>query len=81
MRYVGSNKWLLLRDPEDPIAHVHSCTECYDDFPCEEECTLEPDLELDDGTPRGAFSKCDRCEPREPEPTPVWVNPDQLWLF
>lgn len=45
--------------------HVHSCPHCYEHVPCDETCAVEPDLTLDDGTPRGAFVVCSTCEPNE----------------
>jgi hypothetical protein len=56
--------WTILLDPEGtgPVSHVHSCPECYEYVPCTMACALEPDLELDDGTPCGAHCICDRCE-------------------
>lgn len=44
-----------------PGAHVHACPECYENKPCAFTCTVEPDLALDDGTPRGAHVTCDDC--------------------
>lgn len=86
MRYEGTpNFWkrLVPPDPDKPVPHLHACPECYEDYPCELDCTLEPDLEREDGTPAGGYFKCDRCDPRDPEPAPVeiWINPDQLSLF
>lgn len=42
--------------------HVHTCTVCYEHAPCAETCSIEPDLTLDDGTLRGAYSVCAACE-------------------
>lgn len=41
--------------------HVHSCPICYENVPCTDVCSVEPDLTLDDGTLRGAFLACNRC--------------------
>ncbi len=65
----------------DPVPHVHSCPECYDNFHCTSRCTLEPDLE-DEGVPRGAFIGCPTCQAKweavenallagEPRPEPA----------
>jgi len=54
--------WHFLLDAEDPVPHVHACPECYEHVPCDDpRCTLEPDLELDDGTPAGSHMVCDAC--------------------
>lgn len=53
--------WHLLLDPENPIPHVHACPECYEHVPCTMACALEPDLELDDGTPAGSHMVCGGC--------------------
>lgn len=42
--------------------HVHSCPVCYENVPCEETCSCEEDLTLDDGTLRGAYVTCADCE-------------------
>lgn len=65
-RYGNTRAWDYIRDPDDvlPIPHVHACPECYEYVPCEMECALEPDLELDDGTPCGAHCVCDACRNR-----------------
>ncbi len=41
--------------------HVHSCPTCYEHIPCEMSCSVESDLELDDGTLRGAYVECSEC--------------------
>lgn len=62
-RYGNDRPWDFIRDPDDvePIPHVHPCPECYEYVPCSMDCALEPDLELDDGTPSGSHCICDRC--------------------
>lgn len=73
----GSTVWRLLLEDEwgDNIPHVHGCPECYEHVPCSMACTLEPDLELDDGTPSGGYFVCKSCsgeiEPPE-EPKAPW---------
>lgn len=58
-RYIGQNYWnRLAYEPGKPIRHVHSCPCCYTHAVCYGECTLEPDLEQDDGTPSGAHFPC-----------------------
>jgi hypothetical protein len=62
----GGNVWLkILLDPgERPPRHFHSCPECYRHFLCyDPRCTLEPDLELDDGSPSGSHCLCATCNP------------------
>lgn len=44
--------------------HVHGCPECYERVPCDMDCTCEPDLTLDDGTPRGGYVVCNECSAR-----------------
>ncbi len=58
--YIGSGTWALLRySPGEPIAHKHHCPNCYETPWCSyPNCALEPDLELDDGTPCGAHICC-----------------------
>lgn len=41
--------------------HVHTCPLCYEHVPCEQRCSVEPDLTLDDGTLRGAHCECSEC--------------------
>lgn len=43
--------------------HVHRCPVCAEPVPCEDSCTIEPDLVLDDGTPCGLHHICEECEP------------------
>ena len=47
--------YLFLRRRRSP-AHVHPCPGCYTDWPCGMDCTIEPDLETDQGLPSGAYS-------------------------
>jgi len=71
-RYGNNRAWDFIRDPDDvePIPHVHACPECYEYMPCEmPDCALEPDLELDDGTPCGSHCVCDTCESRRIKPS------------
>jgi len=58
-RYIGASFWnRLTYEPGKPVRHVHACPGCYQQFQCEQDCTLEPDLELRDGTPCGAHCYC-----------------------
>ena len=62
--YIGNrpSAWRrLMHEPGEPVAHVHGCPECYEKVACKWRCTLEPDLELDDGTPAGGYMVCDEC--------------------
>lgn len=56
--------WQRILDPEgyEPVLHYHSCPQCYEHKPCTMDCTLEPDLELRDGSPCGSHVLCDACE-------------------
>lgn len=52
----------------DPLyrgGHVHSCPQCFEDVPCEDECHCADDLRLPNGTPRGHHVVCDECIARE----------------
>jgi len=53
--------WDRLLERETP-RHVHGCPNCYEHLPCLEACSIEDDLELDDGTPCGGYFVCDLCE-------------------
>jgi len=45
-----------------PMAHVHPCPECYSAWPCAFlTCTIEPDLQLDNGVSSGFYEQCGRC--------------------
>lgn len=44
--------------------HAHTCPECHEHVPCEQTCAVEPDLTLDDGTPRGGYVVCIECTAR-----------------
>lgn len=46
----------------DPARHRHACPNCYEHKWCELPCTLEPDLEEEDGTPCGSHMICAECE-------------------
>lgn len=66
-RYVWNPDWLAAITPRrTEMVHVHPCPECYEHPVCKYlDCTIEPDLERDDGTPSGSFVVCDECEERE----------------
>jgi hypothetical protein len=49
--------------------HAHGCPVCYENVPCEDTCSIEPDLELD-LTERGAYVTCDVCAAKAATPTP-----------
>ncbi len=58
-QYIGSNVWYrLVYEPGDPIKHYHACPVCYEYKPCHMACTLEPDLERNDGSPCGSHMVC-----------------------
>lgn len=79
---VLPNLWQRIAyEPGEPVRHVHACPECYEDEACTENCTIEPDLEREDGTPAGSHLECSRCCPRELPPPPPWMPPpEQLAL-
>lgn len=51
----------LRSHPKWAPAHVHRCPGCYQAFPCGLNCTIEPDLTLDNGMPAGSYVKCRKC--------------------
>lgn len=64
--YIGRNYWTRLAyTPGCHIPHVHSCPVCHDEYACHYRCTLEPDLECSDGTPRGAHCCCSQACARD----------------
>ena len=64
--YIGRNYWTRLTyTVGGHVRHVHSCPICHGEFFCAYKCTLEPDLECDDGTPKGATVCCSRECARE----------------
>jgi hypothetical protein len=64
--YLGRpTAWVrVIHDFGEPVRHRHACPDCYDHWECTERCTLEPDLEADDGTPHGSHYLCAECEHR-----------------
>jgi hypothetical protein len=65
--------WDIILERVTPL-HVHPCPFCSGKFECLLDCTIEPDLELDDGTPVGAYVCCSKaCIYQE-------VPPEQLLL-
>lgn len=44
------------------MMHQHKCPECYNSYPCDMDCTIEPDLEDAWGRQYGSYCKCDNCE-------------------
>ena len=44
-----------------PGEHRHTCPECYEHVSCEYTCSCFSDMDLDDGTPRGAYVVCSEC--------------------
>ena len=52
-----------------PTKHFHGCPECYEKWPCEMECTIEPDLEdaiAYPGMHFGAHCVCNGCLNKNP---------------
>lgn len=43
------------------MTHWHHCPECYEKYPCDMDCTIEPDL-FDNGREFGAHCICFVCE-------------------
>lgn len=41
--------------------HYHACPDCYEDYPCGMDCTVEPDLHSA-GRDFGSYSRCNQCE-------------------
>ena len=51
------------------VLHYHGCPSCYETWPCEMECTIEPDLEdpvMFPGIQFGAYCKCNQCDSQNP---------------
>jgi len=64
--YIGTNYWIRLAYvPGQPVRHVYQCPICHGAFDCEMGCSLEPDLERDDGTPTGAYHCCSKACAKE----------------
>lgn len=55
----------FLARPRPAPPHVHRCPECYEPEPCGLDCTIEPDLALDAGTPCGGYLVCSACTKAE----------------
>lgn len=53
--------WDFFTRPKRALPHVHRCPGCYQAFPCGLDCTIEPDLTLDNGMPAGSYVKCRKC--------------------
>lgn len=53
--------WWGERTRPKPPPHVHRCLGCYQAFLCGLNCTIEPDLTLDNGMPAGSYAKCRKC--------------------
>jgi len=64
--YLGRpTAWVrVIHDFGEPVRHRHACPDCYDHWDCLDRCTLEPDLEDEDGTPHGSHYLCPSCEHR-----------------
>ena len=55
--------------------HLHSCPECYQKYPCDMDCSIEPDLEDPTTYPGyhfGAHCICDKCEGQKEAPSQEW---------
>jgi hypothetical protein len=48
------------------MTHYHSCPKCYQDIPCEMDCSIEDDLKKDNKK-FGSYAICDECEITKPE--------------
>ncbi len=61
---MGEVLAINMQAPPEKITggHVHTCPECNDHVPCEMTCSSFTDMDLDDGTPRGAHVVCADCE-------------------
>jgi hypothetical protein len=57
--FIGGD---TMREVKPIKMHWHHCPECYEQYQCMMECTIEPDLEHD-GKQYGAHCKCFQCEP------------------
>lgn len=61
---------LWLKHRKSP-PHVHPCPGCYTDWPCGMDCTMQGDLECDNGMPSGSYVLCELC-------VKAGVDPDTL---
>ncbi|MGE5203016.1 MAG: hypothetical protein ACM3O6_13225 [Acidobacteriota bacterium] len=52
----------FLRRRRHAPPHVHRCPVCYGVEVCGLDCAIEPDMELDNGTPCASFEVCSACE-------------------
>ena len=51
--------WDVILERKTP-RHIHRCPECYEHITCLLDCTIEPDLEREDGMPSGSYVCCSR---------------------
>lgn len=56
---MSRSAWDFLLERRTP-QHVHGCPACYEKWVCTDDCTIEHDLELSDGTPSGAYCYCSK---------------------
>jgi hypothetical protein len=66
-RYIWDPDYIEHRTPAMVFTkHVHPCPECYEHPWCTyDDCTIEPDLQRDDGTLSGSYVVCDDCKERK----------------
>jgi hypothetical protein len=53
--------WLRVTPDNLKGNHVHTCPICYEDMPCDDECSWEGDYVTNDGIPICHHAICDRC--------------------
>lgn len=68
--------------------HVHSCPQCYERIPCDDDCTIEPDMGTTKaGVPFGSHDVCAACEKDALTPSEIalakvlaaWVEWPGIW--
>ena len=62
----------FLRRRKHAPPHVHRCPRCYGHEACGMDCAIEPDLQLDNGTPCGDYEVCSACARWERERRDPW---------
>jgi hypothetical protein len=63
MSATSKIEWTDLDNYDPPIGpHVHLCPQCFDDVPCEMDCSALEGQRTNDGLPCAHPLVCERCE-------------------
>lgn len=57
---MPQSAWDIILERRTP-RHVHPCPICHGMSYCLMDCSIEPDLERDDGTPSGSYLCCSKA--------------------